>query len=154
MCWHCRSIAAMRSQFRWIGASISSALPANCAISSMPRTTSTCARVRRPLFSPRFAALPAVKADQQDRSRYSVTARAQRDLRLAVIESEPDRNFLKAASRKLERMLDIGTVRAAARRLHARTITRHFSILLRCTPRGEDLHVISSSASARQTNER
>jgi hypothetical protein len=56
--------------------------------------------------------VPAIEADQQDQGRGRVTTGTQLDLRLAVIESERDRHFLAVTSRKVERMLDIGTVRA------------------------------------------
>jgi hypothetical protein len=56
--------------------------------------------------------VPAIEADQQDQGRGRVTSGTQLDLRLAVIESERDRHFLAVTSRKVERMLDIGTVRA------------------------------------------
>src|SRR6516164_851956 len=64
-----------------------------------------------------FAALhradvPAVEADQQDRRRHPLAPRTQADPRPAVIESEDDRNFLTVAPREVERMFDLGTVRA------------------------------------------
>ena len=56
--------------------------------------------------------VPAIEADQQDRGRRSVTTRTQLDLRLTLSESERDRHFLAVTSREVERMLDIGTIRA------------------------------------------
>jgi hypothetical protein len=56
--------------------------------------------------------LPAIEADQQHRGRRSVTTLAKLDLCLAAIESQRDQHFLAVTSSEVERMLDIGTIRA------------------------------------------